>query len=161
MHIQAIANQAGHGRTGTAQNVAMLVTTLHVLLAIPMYLYVFTLSVEAWLFRHETPSSWRLFVKRYPFATRAVVRTAQISFCAAVAMFTPYFSDFMSLLGTIASESLTFVLPCVFWIKLAWTRREGQFRELLTCLIIAIAGTFCAVFGTADALKAFLQDFRN
>lgn len=185
--------------TGAAQNVAMLVATLHVLLAVPMYLYVLTVDIESWLGvsylqehqqhatmkRHKEDQddantiddqedhddsttiqqhrSWmkrqRLWLQRHAKATRIVLRTVEICSCAVVAMLTPYFSDFMSLIGTIAAESLTFVLPCIFWIKLAWHDRNPW--ELLGCALIAAVGIFCAVFGTADAVKLFLNDIQQ
>lgn len=185
----------------------MLVATLHVLLAVPMYLYVLTVSIETWLgvsylqeHQHAAATmkrykedqdvdvnatmddhqedhddddtttttmghqlSWlkrqRLWLQRHARATRIVLRTVEICSCAVVAMLTPYFSDFMSLIGTIAAESLTFVLPCIFWIKLAWHDRNPW--ELLGCALIAAVGIFCAVFGTADAVKLFLNDIQQ
>ena len=175
--------------------------TIHVLLAVPMYLYVFTVNVETWLgiqrrrrrvrdkynsddkYEEGDPSAeeddnktittnnssnkkenviislWK-FLLQHPFSARIGLRTAEICFCAVIAMFIPYFSDVMSLIGTIAAESLTFVLPCMFWIKLSW-REGGQTWELIICAFIIIAGTFCAVYGTYDAVKEFLHHIRQ
>lgn len=166
----------------------MIVATLHVLLAVPMYLYVLTVGIESWLGvsylqEHQYQQkqdqdtatledqdtmgqqrlSWmsqqRLWLQRHAKATRIVLRTVEICSCAVVAMLTPYFSDFMTLIGTIAAESLTFVLPCIFWIKLSWHDRNTW--ELVGCALIAAIGIFCAVFGTADAVKLFLDDIRQ
>ncbi|KAI8139401.1 transmembrane amino acid transporter protein-domain-containing protein [Fennellomyces sp. T-0311] len=121
----------------SAQNVAMLVATVHVLLAVPMYLYVFTVNVESWLGvrRNADPddSSDHPVIQRMqqrPAITRIFVRVAQVCFCALIAILIPYFSDVMTLIGTIAGESLTFVLPCMFWIRLSW--KDGQTWELRT-----------------------------
>ncbi|KAI9273112.1 transmembrane amino acid transporter protein-domain-containing protein [Phascolomyces articulosus] len=139
-----------------AQNVAMLVATMHVLLAVPMYLYVFTVNVE----KYSMKSLRRFLIKQHPSSTRIGLRIAEICFCALIAMLIPYFSDVMSLIGTMAAESLTFVLPCMFWIRLSW-KDGGQTWELIICAFIAIIGTFCTVFGTADAVKEFLHDIRQ
>ncbi|KAI7883697.1 hypothetical protein K492DRAFT_126007, partial [Lichtheimia hyalospora FSU 10163] len=150
---------------GSAQNVAMLVATLHVLLAVPMYLYVLTVGIETWLDHDDNRQhvSWMnrqlQWLQQHARATRIVLRTVEICACAVIAMLTPYFSDFMSLIGTIAAESLTFVLPCIFWIKLSWHDRNTW--ELAGCALIAAVGIFCAVFGTADAVKLFLNDIRQ
>ncbi|KAI9496115.1 transmembrane amino acid transporter protein-domain-containing protein [Zychaea mexicana] len=181
----------------SALNVAMLVATVHVLLAVPMYLYVFTYSVESWLGvrrrqrrlqdRHNKgdkdrrdqgsdeedkgkddddddniSTSDNMVIRRlqqHPSITRIGLRVLEICFCASIAMLIPYFSDVMSLIGTIAAESLTFILPCIFWIRLSW--KDGQTWELVICALIAIVGTFCAAFGTADAVKEFLYDVRH
>ena len=173
----------------------MLVGTLHVLLAVPMYLYVLTVGIETWLGvsylqEHQYATikrqkqdedtatledeqgdhddnrqhvSWMnrqlQWLQQHARATRIVLRTVEICACAVIAMLTPYFSDFMSLIGTIAAESLTFVLPCIFWIKLSWHDRSTW--ELAGCALIAAVGIFCAVFGTADAVKLFLKDIRQ
>ena len=144
----------------------MLVATVHVLFAVPMYLYVFTVNVESWLgVRHNTEpddSSDNPVMRRMqqrPVITRIVVRVAEVCFCALVAILIPYFSDVMTLIGTIAGESLTFVLPCMFWMRLSW--KDGQTWELVLCAFIAIIGTFCAAFGTVDAVKEFLHDIRQ
>ncbi|KAI7853973.1 transmembrane amino acid transporter protein-domain-containing protein [Circinella umbellata] len=179
-----------------AQIVAMGVATIHVLLAVPMYLYVFTVNIESWLGiqrrrqrklynynnkdKHEegSPSAeedsvtvtinnnsnkkeslWK-FLLKHPCSARIVLRTATFCCCALIAMLIPYFSDVMSLIGTIAAESLTFVLPCVFWIKISW-QEGGQTWELIICALIIIAGIFCAVFGTYDAVKEFLHHIRQ
>lgn len=149
---------------GSGQNIAMIVATIHVLLAAPMYLYVFTTSVETYLGIHRTQQQKKdkskfHYLRTYPRMSRILLRALQICICAAVAMVTPYFSDLMTLIGTIAAESLTFILPCIFWIKLSW--KDGQTWELLVCAFVAILGTFCAVFGTADAVKTFSQDIRQ
>ncbi|KAI9310872.1 transmembrane amino acid transporter protein-domain-containing protein, partial [Dichotomocladium elegans] len=144
---------------GSAQNVAMLVATLHVLLAVPMYLYVLTVGIEDWLGLNRNNSLQRL--QTYPRTTCILIRTMEISFCAVVAMLTPYFAAFMSLLGTIAADSLTFVLPCVFWVKLSWPRRREFMLEIFVCGCIAVIGTFCAVFGTVDAVHDFLKEIQK
>lgn len=147
----------------------MISATIHVLLAVPMYLYVFTVTVESWLLTTVPPPAqdnnndqrrMRLvcYLQQYPMATRSFLRIAEISVCALIAMVTPYFADFMSLIGTIAGEFLTFVLPCIFWIKLSWRAKGHHPWEIVLCALIAIAGTFCAVFGTADAIKALIKD---
>ncbi|GAA5810054.1 hypothetical protein MFLAVUS_003472 [Mucor flavus] len=65
-------------------------------------------------------------------------------------------------MGTILSDTLTFILPCVFWIKLNWRntqRNTYYYVEAIACLTVAIVGTCCATFGTIDAVKALIHDY--
>ncbi|CEP07987.1 hypothetical protein [Parasitella parasitica] len=137
---------------GSSQSIAMFVITVHVLLAIPFYLYVFTKRIELWL-RISDDGDGRLM--------RTALRMVQIVVCGIFAMFVPYFSDFMALVGTILSDTLSFVLPSVFWLKLNW-HRHPQLKtdyEAIVCCIVALMGVFCATFGTIDAAKQLYHDY--
>ncbi|KAI8096762.1 transmembrane amino acid transporter protein-domain-containing protein, partial [Halteromyces radiatus] len=100
---------------GSSRNIAMIITTIHVLLASPLYLYVFTIRIESWLGLFILFLEW---LCNHPILARVLVRSLEIAVCALFAMLIPYFADVMNLIGTIAAESLTFVLPCAFFIKL-------------------------------------------
>jgi amino acid permease len=140
---------------GASQNVAMLVITFHVILIIPFYLYVFTMHIESWLGVTESQNK----------LARTLIRTAEMVFCCVVAMFVPFFSDFMTLVGTLPSEALTFILPSLFWLKLSWDRPSDKkkssrfYIECLACVLVASIGVFCAVFGTIDAVKELVHDY--
>ncbi|KAI8887469.1 hypothetical protein K501DRAFT_330506 [Backusella circina FSU 941] len=142
---------------GASQNVAMLVITFHVILIIPFYLYVFTMHVESWLGVTESQNK----------LARTLIRTAEMVFCCVVAMFVPFFSDFMTLVGTLPSEALTFILPSLFWLKLSWHRPSDKkknsrfYLECVACLFVASIGIFCAVFGTIDAVKELVHDYNT
>lgn len=138
----------------------MFVITVHVLLVIPFYLYVFTTRIESWLnisyYQHYEQEHQR----RKSKLIRIVLRLAQIIACGIIAMLIPYFSDFMALVGTILSDTLTFVLPSVFWMKLNRARggKWGQI-EFIVCVLVAIVGICCATVGTMDAVKALIHDY--
>ncbi|KAI8636012.1 transmembrane amino acid transporter protein-domain-containing protein [Parasitella parasitica] len=138
---------------GSSQNVAMFVITVHVILVIPFYLYVFTTRIEQWLKIKDGNGTGRLM--------RTSLRMAQVIVCGIFAMFIPYFSDFMALVGTILSDTLSFVLPSVFWLKLNWYRhhQEKTDYEAIVCFIVALMGVFCATFGTIDAAKQLYHDY--
>ncbi|KAG2206214.1 hypothetical protein INT46_006382 [Mucor plumbeus] len=135
---------------GSSQNVAMFVITAHVILVIPFYLYVFTARIESWL-KIENANSSNL--------KRITVRIGQVIVCGIFAMFIPYFSDFMALVGSILSDTLSFVLPSIFWLKLNWYRNQKTDYEAIACFIVAMVGVFCATFGTIDAAKQLYHDY--
>jgi amino acid permease len=137
---------------GSSQNVAMFVITAHVILVIPFYLYVFTARIESWL-KIENANSSNL--------KRITVRIGQVIVCGIFAMFIPYFSDFMALVGSILSDTLSFVLPSIFWLKLNWYRNQKTDYEAIACFIVAMVGVFCATFGTIDAAKQLYHDYVN
>ncbi|KAI8335707.1 transmembrane amino acid transporter protein-domain-containing protein [Chlamydoabsidia padenii] len=98
---------------------------------------------------------------------RVLLRSLEIATCALIAMLVPYFSDVMNLIGTVAAESLTFVLPCVFFIKLTWQKHSIDKKERQTfsvvlesvvCASIALFGVFCICFGIVDAIAALTRD---
>ncbi|OBZ85571.1 Vesicular GABA transporter [Choanephora cucurbitarum] len=139
---------------GASQLMAMLVITLHVLLAIPLYLYAFTLSIESWFYRPSDGNK----------KMQIMVRMIEMMVCCLLAMFIPYFSDFMVLVGSVFSDTLSFILPSIFWIKLNWhtlsDMRHG-YLKLCACLVIASIGIICAIFGTMDAANTLVYDFKR
>ncbi|KAI7897134.1 transmembrane amino acid transporter protein-domain-containing protein [Mucor mucedo] len=147
---------------GSSQNVAMIVITIHVLLVIPFYLYVFTTRIESWLRIDEDEESKDEEEERHQRKLmRIILRLGQVVACGVIAMFIPFFSDFMNLVGTICSDTLTFILPSIFWMKLNWSKRKGKYYylEFIACFAVATVGVFCATFGTMDAVKALIHDY--
>lgn len=146
---------------GSSQNVAMIVTTIHVLLVIPFYLYVFTTRIESWL-RIDSEACDEEEEEHKLKLMRVILRIGQVIVCGVIAMFIPFFSDFMNLVGTICSDTLTFILPTVFWMKLNWSsKRRGKYYhvEFISCFTVATVGMCCATFGTIDAVKALIHDY--
>ncbi|KAI7904197.1 transmembrane amino acid transporter protein-domain-containing protein [Cokeromyces recurvatus] len=132
---------------GSSQNIAMFVITIHVLLAIPFYLYIYTIRIELWFKDKQIKDS-----KLIQVATRISV----ILLCAIIAMCIPYFSDFMAVVSTMLCDILAFVLPTIFWMKLNWETRQGRLGLFLICSIIAIFGILCTLFGTIDVIQQLL-----
>ncbi|KAM3585819.1 hypothetical protein VKS41_002363 [Umbelopsis sp. WA50703] len=142
---------------GAPQNIAMIVITVHVLLAIPLYLFSFTMEIEQLLGITTANPKLSRFTR---LAFRTVLRICELCFCAIVAIIIPYFGDFMALLGAISSGFLLLVFPCLFYVKLFGRRRIGWIN-LIACILICVIGVFCAIMGTVDALMALVKDFRG
>lgn len=126
--------------SNAAQHVAMLVMTLHVLLTVPFYLYVFTLPFEG-----QRRQKWK----------RLMMRAAEMVGCGLVAILVPFrFSDLMNLVGTLVTDILTFVLPILFYIKL---KPQLQWYDWMMCLLTVSMGIFCGAFGTLDAIQVMMS----
>ena len=48
---------------------------------------------------------------------RAVVRSLYVALTTFVAICLPFFADLMGLIGAAGFTPMTFILPCIFWIK--------------------------------------------
>ena len=48
---------------------------------------------------------------------RAIVRSLYVALTTFVAICLPFFADLMGLIGAAGFTPMTFILPCVFWLK--------------------------------------------
>ncbi|KAG0215121.1 hypothetical protein BGX28_000826 [Mortierella sp. GBA30] len=140
---------------GTTRTISTIIITLHVLLAIPLFLTTFNLQIESALKLDSRGLS-----AKTEFLYRAVIRTLSMVLAATIALFFPYFGQMMSLLGALSDGMLTFVFPVVFYLKLYGFRRVGKIELLLMGLIIII-GTAGAAIGTVDAIKELAKAYRG
>ncbi|KAI8369900.1 transmembrane amino acid transporter protein-domain-containing protein [Choanephora cucurbitarum] len=138
----------------TARMVAVIVMTVHVILAIPIYIISFSLEFEDWIKlsddKHGKIGAWII---------RCIVRTAAMAILVVLAIFVPYFDDFMSLIGALANCGLVFLLPVTCYLKLTGVRNKPWY-ELLFCAFTLFLGIVGCIFGSIDAIKALIRDFR-
>ena len=52
-----------------------------------------------------------------PWLMRAIVRSLYVMLTTFVAICLPFFADLMGLIGAAGFTPMTFILPCVFWLK--------------------------------------------
>ncbi|KAF8955158.1 hypothetical protein BGZ46_002714 [Entomortierella lignicola] len=140
---------------GTTRTVATIIITLHVLLAIPLFLTTFNMQIETALKYEE-----RGWSKKKQFVCRAITRTLSMVLVATIAVFVPYFGQLMSLLGALSDGMLTFVFPLVFYLKLYGFKRIKKI-ELCFMAFVIIVGTAGSVIGTIDAIKQLIKAFRG
>ncbi|KAF9360914.1 hypothetical protein BGX26_007117 [Mortierella sp. AD094] len=140
---------------GVTRTISTIIITLHVLLAIPLFLTTFNLQVESAL-KLES----RGFSSRTEFLYRAVIRTLSMVLVATIALFFPYFGQMMSLLGALSDGMLTFVFPVVFYLKLFGFKKVHKL-ELVVMLLVIIVGTAGAAVGTVDAIKELAKAYRG
>ncbi|KAF9933621.1 hypothetical protein FBU30_005060 [Linnemannia zychae] len=140
---------------GVTRTISTIIITLHVLLAIPLFMTTFNLQIETALKLEERGLS-----KKTEWFYRAIIRTLSMVLVATIALFFPYFEQMMSLLGALSDGMLTFVFPVIFYLKLYGFKRVGKL-EVLAILFIVIVGTAGCVIGTIDAVKELAKAYRG
>ncbi|KAG0175371.1 hypothetical protein DFQ28_000954 [Apophysomyces sp. BC1034] len=138
-----------------AQIVAMIVMTIHVILAIPIYTTSFSLEFEKFTRCHEDRLG-----KFGAWLGRAIIRTATMVILALLAVFVPFFDNFMSLIGALANCGLVFLLPVLCYLKLTGVRNKPWY-ELAFCALTLLLGIVGCVFGTKDAIQGLIASFAN
>ena len=140
---------------GVPQIIAMIVMTLHVVLAIPIYTTSFSLEFE----RYASLTDER--IGRFKaWLARAIIRTITMGILVILAIFIPYFDDFMGLIGALSNCGLVFLLPVLCYLKLTGFRNKPWW-ELAFCALTLLMGIVGCVFGTIDAIKALIFDFTS
>ncbi|KAI8582582.1 hypothetical protein K450DRAFT_227824 [Umbelopsis ramanniana AG] len=138
---------------GTGKLVAMIVMTIHVVVAVPIYTTTFSLETQEWLRTEER------FGPFGAWAARAAIRTLIMVIVVILAVYIPYFGDFMSLIGALTNCGLVFLLPVLCYLRLTGWRNKPIY-ELAWCALIVLLGVVGMIFGTIDAVKALVADFQ-
>jgi amino acid permease len=138
---------------GLAVSITIIMISIHVLLALPIYVTSFALEIEEYLSINVITLG-----KTREFIYRAITRILIVLFAVFVAIIIPYFADVMSLLGALGNGVLLNVLPISIWIKLfGWDCLNG-WKEKIWVIFILIFSIFGAVIGTIDAIHALYLD---
>ncbi|KAG0089349.1 hypothetical protein BGZ93_009745 [Podila epicladia] len=141
--------------SGATRTISTIIITLHVLLAIPLFMTTFNLQIERALKLEDRGLS-----KRAEWSYRAIIRTLSMILVATIALFFPYFGQMMSLLGALSDGMLTFVFPVVFYLKLYGVKKVGKL-ELLAMILIIVIGVAGSAIGTVDAVKELAKAYRG
>ncbi|KAI9592195.1 transmembrane amino acid transporter protein-domain-containing protein [Syncephalis fuscata] len=138
---------------GAANTSAVILITLHVLLAAPILITSFSLDVENFLGVKAAKIG-----KVKEIIYRAAIRTTTVSVLTVVAMVVPFFGNFMALLGAFANCMIVFVLPIFCYLRLFgwWSVSKPT---LVWCALVVAVGLFGCVLGAIDAVKALHKDF--
>ncbi|KAF9331113.1 hypothetical protein BGZ91_012243 [Linnemannia elongata] len=140
---------------GATRTISTIIITLHVLLAIPLFMTTFNLQIESALKLESRGLSTKT-----EWFYRAIIRTLSMILVATIALFFPYFGQMMSLLGALSDGMLTFVFPVVFYLKLYGIKKVGKIELVIMALIIII-GTAGSAIGTVDAVKELAKAYRG
>ncbi|KAG9070986.1 hypothetical protein KI688_008529 [Linnemannia hyalina] len=140
---------------GATRTISTIIITLHVLLAIPLFMTTFNLQIESALKLDSRGLSTKT-----EWLYRAIIRTLSMVLVATIALFFPYFGQMMSLLGALSDGMLTFVFPLVFYLKLYGINKVGKI-ELFFMGLIIIIGTAGSAIGTVDAVKELAKAYRG
>lgn len=136
-----------------AKTAAAIIITLHIILATPLLVTSLALDCERMLqITSEKRSKWAEWTLRILF------RAAMMVVVVVVAIFVPYFGDFMSMLGAVANCLIIFAFPVLCYLKLTGIRNKPIY-ELAWCFLCVLLGVVGLVFGSMEAGKALQSDF--
>lgn len=134
---------------------SIIIITIHLILTTPILLTSFALDVEKML--KINPEHRSFFVE---WTLRFIFRGALIVVIAVIAIFVPFFGDFMSLLGAFSNCALVFIFPVVFYYKLTGVKGKPWYEYILAFLTLLL-GVVGLIFGTISAIEALNDDFKN
>ncbi|KAI9478703.1 MAG: transmembrane amino acid transporter protein-domain-containing protein [Benjaminiella poitrasii] len=141
--------------TGGPKSASVILITIHLLLATPILLMSFAIDVEKML---KIDSEHRSFVVEWTL--RLLFRGGLLVLIAVIAIFVPFFGDFMSLLGAFSNCALVFIFPVIFYYKLTGIRGKPWYDYILAFLTLLL-GVVGLIFGTISAIEALNDDFKN
>ncbi|RCH98249.1 hypothetical protein CU098_009402 [Rhizopus stolonifer] len=140
---------------GAAKIASEVIITAHVLMACPILLTSFSLDLEK-LFGINSFK----FSRFAEHGLRFALRMALIVIIAAIAIYVPYFGDFLSLLGAFSNCTLILIFPVLFYLKLTGYRNK-HVAELILCFFVVLLGIVGLIFGTKSAIEALKADFQG
>ncbi|KAJ1959997.1 hypothetical protein IWQ62_004397 [Dispira parvispora] len=164
--IMSICGYAVYGNTtvspilsnlpaGAAKNVALILISLHVILAAPIMLTTFALEVE----RGHNITVDRLGRMR-EFLVRFTFRTVVVAALYGIAIAIPYFSDVLSLIGALSTCMVFFVFPTIWYIRL-YGFKVLRWWEWILCIIILILGVVGVIMGSVQAIQSLIQHIQE
>ncbi|KAI0236703.1 hypothetical protein L0F63_002179 [Massospora cicadina] len=127
----------------------MVLITIHVLLAAPIYLCSFSLEQERVL-NFEAMHPQKQFLARICF--RGAIAVA----LTLTAMYIPYFKPLMAVFGAVSNSIIIFIIPVACHYKLFGSRNRSIFAHL-TSIIILLFGIFGLFVGSFYAFKELID----
>ncbi|CAO3618771.1 unnamed protein product [Cunninghamella blakesleeana] len=141
--------------SGAGQTIAIIVMTIHVIFAIPIYTTTFSLEFENWI----RATDERLG-KFGAWIARAIIRSCTMAILVLLAIFVPYFDDVMALLGALSNCGLVFLLPILCYLKLTGIKNKPVY-ELAFCALTIFIGVIGLVVGSKDAIINLVFDVQG
>ncbi|KAJ1734840.1 hypothetical protein LPJ72_002158 [Coemansia sp. Benny D160-2] len=140
---------------GAPATVAKIMITLHVIIAAPIMLLSFYLEVE---------KQWNITAerlgKRREFTIRLIYRSAVVAAVCGVSLAIPYFSDFLSLISSLACVTMFAIIPVVCYLKLYGHRVAPWYEKIWMLFVLAIGAVAC-IWGSIDAIKSLIKDSKG
>ncbi|KAJ2403066.1 hypothetical protein GGI23_000251 [Coemansia sp. RSA 2559] len=141
--------------TGAPATVAKIMITIHVIIAAPILMLTFYLEVEKLL--NITPER---LGKTREFVIRLAYRSAVFVAVCGISVAIPYFSDFLSLISSLACVAIFAIIPIACYLKLYGHRVAPWYEKIWMFVVLAISGVAC-VWGSIDAIKSLIQDSKS
>ncbi|KAI9485341.1 MAG: transmembrane amino acid transporter protein-domain-containing protein [Benjaminiella poitrasii] len=138
---------------GAAKTASEIIITIHIILAAPILMTSFALDLEK-LFGISSFHHSRFM----EIMLRLLLRMTMVVIITVIAIFVPFFGDFMSLLGAFSNCALILIFPILFYLKLTGVRNK-RWYELVLCFFVVLLGIVGLIFGTISAIEALKADF--
>lgn len=139
---------------GVPQIIAIVLMTVHVLMAVPILVTSFSLDVEEMLdITVERLGKWR------EFFIRAAMRIVIMCVVGVLACTVPHFDLLMSLIGSFANCGLILIFPVLFYFRLTGFRNKPIY-EIAWCALIVLLGIVGLIFGTIDSIKGLIEAYK-
>ncbi|OWM70211.1 hypothetical protein CDL15_Pgr026061 [Punica granatum] len=87
------------------------------------------------------------------------IRTMLVISSLFVGLVIPFFGLVMSLIGSLLTMLITFILPCACFLSIL--RGKVTYSQGAFCGIIIIVGVTSSVFGTYTALSKIIESLRS
>ncbi|ONI11962.1 hypothetical protein PRUPE_4G137000 [Prunus persica] len=91
-------------------------------------------------------------------SVKLLIRMALLVSCTVVAYVFPYYETLMAIVGSLFTVSVSFILPCMCYLKLSACYRSGNYKLLGSVGIIAF-GTLVGVLGTYSSIVELVQEY--
>lgn len=140
---------------GGAKIASAIIITIHVLMAAPILMTSFALDLEK-MFGISSFNHSRIVENLLRFTLRMVM----VVVITVIAIYVPFFGDFMSLLGAFSNCALILIFPILFYLKLTGVRNKS-WAELILCFFVVLLGIVGLIFGTISAIEALKTDFEG
>ncbi|KAJ1662034.1 hypothetical protein IW140_006204 [Coemansia sp. RSA 1813] len=138
--------------TGAPATVAKIMITLHVIIAAPILLLSFYLEIE----KQWNITAERLGKKR-EFIIRLAYRSVVVAIVCGISLAIPYFSDFLSLISSLACVTMYAIIPVTCYLKLYGHRVAPWYEKIWMAFVLAISAVAC-VWGSIDAIRSLIKD---
>ncbi|RKP34869.1 transmembrane amino acid transporter protein-domain-containing protein, partial [Dimargaris cristalligena] len=138
-------------RNGIPKTIALILISLHVILAAPIMLTTFALEIE---------KSRNITVERFgkvkEFVVRFIFRSLVVAALFGIAAAIPYFSDVLNLVGALSTTAVFFIFPLVWYVKL-FGIGILNWRERVFGVVILILGVVGLVIGSIQAIQGLVK----
>jgi len=120
-----------------------------------------SLPIGDWAGENTQKTSVVTKIRQSELMLRVILRLGFVAFTTAVSLAVPIdrFGPFLNLVSAFTSTFTVFILPCVFYVKLAGVHNLSVL-ELAWNVCILILSIVGATFGTIDAAKSLFRGLR-
>uniref|UniRef100_A0A8C4WZK4 Vesicular inhibitory amino acid transporter n=2 Tax=Eptatretus burgeri TaxID=7764 RepID=A0A8C4WZK4_EPTBU len=87
------------------------------------------------------------------------LRTVLVIATLLMAIYIPHFALLMGLTGSFTGASLSFLLPCLFHLRLKW--RQLLWHHVFFDISIFIVGVVCSVSGFINSIRGLIEAFKE